>query len=230
MGQTRLPLVRHALWLTLVSNEEVPNRRPRDDEALGYVRCDRTSGIDMKSCTYCGKENQDTAGACVECGTSSFYDTTSTGARSPVAKDLFGETTLRSIITSPPRLFRALIILATSTYLIYWFQLLLGKGLISHDVWDALSWDGYEALLTIPDSVLWLLMLLWVAVTVGLYGFSKAARFVFLWLTLFSTVTALLGGVTVQTAFGTFLCLITNLADGAILAMAYSTPLKERFA
>lgn len=136
---------------------------------------------------------------------------------------------VRDILTDPVRLFRALIVISTATYVICFFQLLLAGGLIPQSTLDALSWHGSGALLQMPPAVGWLLLLLSVAVAVGLWMFSKSARIVFAAFSVFWIVTSFLGGVQVQTAFGSFLLLLTNMADGAILVMAYTSPLKERF-
>ncbi len=101
--------------------------------------------------------------------------------------------------------------------------------MISKRTWDALSWGGDGALLRLPPAFPWLFLLLYLAAAVGLWMFSKSARFVFLMLTAFFVVTSPLGGVQVQTALGSFLLQLTNLADGAILVLAYTTALKQRF-
>lgn len=109
------------------------------------------------------------------------------------------------------------------------FSLVLGAR-VPQGLWDALAWHGYGALLPMPPVIGWLWVALWVAVAFGLYGFSKLVRRAFVVLTVVSLLFALLGGVQVHTAFGSFLLLSVNLADGAILVMAYTSPLKERFA
>ena len=134
------------------------------------------------------------------------------------------------MLSDPPRLFRTLVISSTAAYLIWFFHLLLVGSLISTATWDILSWVGHGALLPMPPSFAWLWMLLSVAVTVGLCAFSKSARLVFALLTLFSALITLLSGLQVETAFGSFCLFIANLADGGILLMAYTSPLKERFA
>lgn len=176
----------------------------------------------MKSCAYCGKENDNVAAACAECGTAFAKEPQSAGATET-------EIRWREIFTDPVRLFRALVIISTITYLIWFFQFLFGGWLISQRTWDALSWQGDGALLPIPPRLGWLFLLLYVAAAVGLWMFSKSARFVFLMLTAFFIITSPLVGVQVQTALGSFLLQLTNLADGAILVMAYTAPLKERF-
>jgi hypothetical protein len=137
---------------------------------------------------------------------------------------------MRVVIPADPvRLFRALVLTSTGTYLLLFFEPLLGRRLISSDTRNALSWHGYGALLPLPERLGWLFLLLFVAVAVGLWTFSKSARLVFAMLAAFFLVTCPLAGVQVQTAFGSSLLLLTNMADGAILVMAYTAPLQKRF-
>lgn len=180
----------------------------------------------MKQCAYCGKDNEDTAVVCAECGTDVFKTTTVPSFEQQSATS---DIRLRDILTNPVRLFRGLVIISTVTYTIWFFQFLLAGRLISQDTWDALSWYGFGALLPMPPGFGWLFLLLSAAVAFGLWVFSKSARLVFAAFSAFWIVMSLLGGVQVQTAFGSFLLLLSNMADGAILVMAYTLPLKERF-
>ena len=182
----------------------------------------------MKPCAYCGKENEDGAATCAECGTDAFKTTMDAPV---VAQSVQPSDTvrLRDILTDSVRLFRALVVISTVTYVIWFFHLLLAGGLISQSTWDALSWQGFGALLPMPPAFNWLFLLLSVAVAVGLWMFSKSARIVFAAFSAFWIIMSLLGGLAVQAAFGSFLLLLTNMAGGAILVMAYTSPLKERF-
>lgn len=183
----------------------------------------------MKACAYCGKENEDAAVACAACGTDSFKTTTDDPAAPPNRDRTSSEPRLRDILADPLRLFRTLVVSSTIAYGIWFFQFILGGALISQSTWDALSWQGSGALLPTPPAFAWLFLLLSVAVAVGLCMFSRSARSVFAALSAFWIMMSLLGGVQVQTAFGSFLLLLSNMADGAILVMAYTPPLKQRF-
>ena len=176
----------------------------------------------MKSCAYCGKENEDDAAGCVECGTEFAMQPQNKGGAE-------SETRLGHILTDHVRLFRILVLVSAITYLVWFLQLLVGGRLISEGTWDALSWRGYGALLPPPERLAWLSLLLFMAVAVGLWTFSRSARLVFTMLSAYFILTSPLDGVQVQTALGSFLLLLTNMADGAILVMAYTTPLREKF-
>jgi len=48
-------------------------------------------------------------------------------------------------------------------------------------------------------------------------------------LTCFDVFLSLLGGVNTQPALGSFLAYVANLSAGAILVMAFSRPLRDKF-
>lgn len=135
----------------------------------------------------------------------------------------------RGIGHDAPRLFRALVLIATVADLVWFLELLVAEPWISPELWDAFSWQSYGAVLLFPQSVGWLFMLVSVAVAVGLYAFSRSARTVYGFLLVFGVTAALLGGVQVCTAFGCWMSTLGTMADGAILLMAYTAPLKGRF-
>ena len=79
----------------------------------------------MKPCAYCGKENEDGAATCAECGTNSFKMTTDAPVALRGAESAEGQLRLRGILTDPVRLFRTLVVTSTVAYVIWFFQLLL---------------------------------------------------------------------------------------------------------
>jgi hypothetical protein len=183
----------------------------------------------MKTCVYCGKDNDDAAVACTGCGTSEFRTAAASDLEQSGTKSVENGGQLREILTDPARLFRVLIIVSTTAYVIWFFELPVCWRLISSETRAALAWRGCGAWLTIPPKLDWLFMLLWVAAAVGLWGFSKSARLVFAALTVFFGIMSFLSGVQVSTPLGSFVLQIMYLADGAILLMAYTAPLKNRF-
>ena len=122
-----------------------------------------------------------------------------------------------------------LVLITNVAYLMWFFQFLYIGSFITPTTWTILSWHGYGALLRMPDRLDWLFTFLTIIVAIGLWSFSRSARIVYTWTILFSFVMTFFAGVEVQTAFGSSLLLVCNLADGAILVMAYTQPLKTRF-
>lgn len=183
----------------------------------------------MKSCDYCGQANDDAAAVCAGCGTTAFQPISEVSAPPPGPKAMLPAFRLREITNDPVQLFRALVLLSTISYLVWFFHLLVGGSLLSQETWDALAWQGVGAWLTIPPSFAWLFLLVSVAVSVGLWSFSASARWVFAALSVFSVITSLLGGIQVQTALGSYLGTMAGMANGAILVMAYTPPLRQQF-
>ena len=136
---------------------------------------------------------------------------------------------LSNLLSQPIARFRALVICSTGLFVLWFFELFLLGGFVSPEVHDLLNWHGYQALIPLPDLVSWLVMVLYLVAAVGLCEFTKAGRMLFSLLTVFNLITSLLGGVQIATAFGSCLGAVTSLADGAILVMAYSSPLAKKF-
>lgn len=182
----------------------------------------------VKSCTYCGLSNDDAAIRCAGCGTDEFKNPTAAPPPLPAATPE-ADLRLRDILTDASLRFRALVVASTASYLILFFHPWITDRFLSQAAADALAWEGYGALLPLPPSMNWLFMLLYSAVAMGLWNFSKSARLVFTLLSAFWLLDVLLAGIQVRTAFDSFLFLASSMADGAILASAYTSPVKERF-
>ena len=131
--------------------------------------------------------------------------------------------------TQLERLFRLLIIVTTFSYLLFYFEPFLFGYMVSDVEAELLDWVGYDALLEIPPSFNNLLFLLWIAAAIGLYNFSAAARALYAILLGFGIVSLLVTGLQASTAFPSFLISICSTCDGAILALAYFSPLRARF-
>ena len=183
----------------------------------------------MKPCTYCGKENEDSATRCVECGTEGFKSDTAETTAPQHATTSPPDLRLRDILADPAKLFRALVIVGNGAYVLSVLAHYVEPRFLSYDTIDLLNRNGQAALFTMPTGIYWLTTLLYLAVAVGLYHFSAAARTVFAIFTVAFGVLVLFSGVTIASPVVGFLAVVTGLADGAILLLAYATPLKERF-
>ena len=125
--------------------------------------------------------------------------------------------------------FRRLVIGTTAMYVLWlglpWIQ----DAYVPTEIADALSWYGFGAVLPLPTGIAWLVALLYVPVAIGLCSFSRSARWLFVALTGFILVWSLFGGLHVETALGATLGSIVTLGDGAIITLAFTSPLQERF-
>jgi hypothetical protein len=95
---------------------------------------------------------------------------------------------------------------------------------------NLLKSDGYAAVLN-PQT--WLLTIgifaLWIVAYVGLFRFQNWARNLYLVLTIWALFATTLYGIRVVSPMEGVLDLAVNLLDGAILAMAYLSSVKNEF-
>jgi len=182
----------------------------------------------MKSCERCHAKNEDSATRCVECGDEGFHDAAATEA--PQEGDSSTPAfTFRGIGNDPVRLFRALVIVSNGAFVLAALAPYFESRFLASETLDLLARSGEGALLTLPTGILWLALFLNLAVALGLYHFSAAARTVLTFFIVAFTTFGLLGGVYVNSPVVGFLSEVTTYADGAILLLAYATPLKKRF-
>lgn len=127
------------------------------------------------------------------------------------------------------KLFRGLAITSLVCYLLFVASPWLFDHALSQETYDGLGWRGYGAIIPLPEKVLWLVVLLWIGTTVGICQFHAPARLLFALLTAFGLITTALGGMVAMTALESLLAGIMTLLDGAILTLAYLSPLKEKF-
>jgi hypothetical protein len=126
-------------------------------------------------------------------------------------------------------LFKRLVIGTTALYVLWLALPWIQDAFVSAEVADALSWYGFGAVLPLPTGIAWLVALLYVPVAIGLCSFSASARWLFVALTVFVHAWSLLGGLRVETALGATMGSIIMLGDGAVITLAFTSPLRERF-
>ena len=182
----------------------------------------------MKVCDYCGGHNPEVALVCSQCGGTEF--------KTPVTETSLPEVVaaqepfdIRSVLTDPAHAFQAFVVISVTTYLIWVGLPWLDSDFISDEAWAARGYSGAGAVLITPKSIFWLNVLLQIPLSIGLYCFSTTARSIWITFTVFYLGFDLLDGVNCGSAVDGFLWNASRLADGAILGLAYFSPLKERF-
>jgi hypothetical protein len=183
----------------------------------------------MKPCAYCGRENDDAAVRCTGCGTETFKADARVATLSPDTSAASPGLRLREFFVDPAKLFRALVIVGNGAYLLSVLAPYVESRVLSYETIDLLNRSGHGALFMMPTSVFWLTTVLYLTIAVGLYQFSASARTTFVIFTVAFGVLLLFAGVTITSPLVGFLMLVTTMADGAILLLAYATPLKDRF-
>lgn len=124
--------------------------------------------------------------------------------------------------------FRLAVVIGTAAYVACWALPYL-DGYLDPDVARLLSFNGFNAVYYPDKAIAYAEFVAWIVCAVGLLLFRKIARSLFLVLIVLSTAMTPLYGVFIESAGGMALLGISQMADGVVLALAYLSPVKERF-
>jgi hypothetical protein len=127
------------------------------------------------------------------------------------------------------KLFRVVVVASALVYVVLWSLPYFDWQLHSDAEFELLQLNGHGSVLPFPPALNWFLCLAWLLTAVGLFFFNPFARAAFVVLVLVSGVADFFWGFVVQSSWESGLLNITTLLDGATLAMAYLTPVSERF-
>jgi hypothetical protein len=127
------------------------------------------------------------------------------------------------------RIFRALVVAATAIYVV-WFLQPYGLGDLPDVEHQLLEHDRYGALLPVQHPLFYCTWFcLWLVASVGLFLLQNWARHLFLALYVIGIALVPFAGFTVQLPIDTALSAVNTLLNGAILALAYLTPVSASF-
>jgi hypothetical protein len=125
--------------------------------------------------------------------------------------------------------FRTLVAVALVCHGIVVFVLPRFQFLFSADSLAMMSWGGHGARLAMNHPALAVLYLLPFPAFIGLYWFKDWARYLLLGFFAIVLVGSFFFGVSISGPPETFFGDLALLADGAILGLAFLSPLKESF-
>ena len=129
---------------------------------------------------------------------------------------------------NPVVLFRTLVVVGTISYIPYLF-LPYTYGYLDSFTGSLLAYSGFNAIVTLPTILGYAMFIGWLVAAVGLFFFYTNALRLFVILVVGSLFLGPLSGIHIETAGGATLLAITCMADGAILALAYFSPVKDEF-
>lgn len=127
------------------------------------------------------------------------------------------------------RIFQTLVIAATACYAA-WFFLPSWPHYLTDLEHRVVGYSGYGAVLPVQHPIYsagW--FALWLIATVGLVLFQNWARHLYLVLALLGPVLAPFSGFIIQPPLDTLFSSANLLLDGAVLALAYLSPLADNF-
>jgi hypothetical protein len=127
------------------------------------------------------------------------------------------------------RLFRALVLISTVLFVVIGIMPFLNHLWLTPDQLHVLSYDGAGSLIPAHPMLYWGQLVLWTAISIGLFFFLSVARTAFLVLNVITIVATFFWGFRIIPPEAAGLGGIVQMADGAILMMAYFTSVAERF-
>lgn len=133
-------------------------------------------------------------------------------------------------IVSINRVFRTLISAAVLLHALLWLEPFMTHPWSENlDVW-LLDFDGYGAALPYNPVLYWCLFASWLLILAGLFFYVAAARTGLVVLTITSIALSIAWGVRVFTPYDVALGELLAVVDGALIVMAYWSPVHEEFA
>lgn len=127
------------------------------------------------------------------------------------------------------RFFQTLVIVSAFLYLAWFFIPYLPRS-HSREVWRALNMSGHGASSVIQHPAFYLAIgAAKLVATLGLLLFLSWSRWLLVVVLVISIFSIPFAGLTVAPALDSFVGALTGLADGAILALAFSSPIAERW-
>ena len=120
-------------------------------------------------------------------------------------------------------------VVSTVIYVV-WFFLPFWPGYLSEDAHQLAEYAGYGAILPVDHALYYGAWFgLWLIAAIGLIFFQNWARHLYLALSLLNPALAPFSGFMVQPPIDALFFATNLLLDGAILAMAYLTPMSDSF-
>lgn len=127
------------------------------------------------------------------------------------------------------RLFQIFVVASTAIYIV-WFVLPFWSGYLSEDAHQLTEYSGYGAILPVDHLLYYGTWFgLWLVAALGLFFFQNWARHLYLALSVLNPALAPFSGFVIQPPIDVLFSSTNLLLDGAILAMAYLSPLSAAF-
>ena len=126
-------------------------------------------------------------------------------------------------------IFRSLIILSVVIYTVIIAKPYFDSSFHSKDLLDLLAWNGFEAIVFLPEWANWIIILIWLPISLGMYYFNKQSRLAYLIAAIFFTLTLPLFGTQIFTGTEIMLYQLVATLDGIVLTMAYFTSISDEF-
>jgi hypothetical protein len=126
-------------------------------------------------------------------------------------------------------IFRNLILFTIILTIAGWVMPYIDYLWLSSNQIRLLNQGGFDAIIPGNDFIYWFTLVIWIAVSLGLYFYIKIAKPVFFIAWAASIVLMLFYGTQVITPVENLIFSLLTLTDGAIMAMLLFTSIREKF-
>jgi hypothetical protein len=127
-------------------------------------------------------------------------------------------------------IFRYLVVATAALTVLFWAMPYFDYMWFSDEQLNLLDQNGLGAVILGNDFIYWGTLLIWLALSVGLFFYLRFARVGFIAFYVLSLGLGLFYGVQVLTPYESTISSLIGLADGAIIAIAYLTSVGGKFA
>jgi hypothetical protein len=126
-------------------------------------------------------------------------------------------------------LFKYLIATSIILTVIYWLLPYIEPYWLSPEDMQLIYADGYKSYIPLQGWIGWVMFVIWIALSLGLFLFKKVARKGFLIFLIITSGVTFFWGFLVQTPVSAGIGNLLSITDGAILVMAYLTSVSDEF-
>lgn len=126
-------------------------------------------------------------------------------------------------------IFRALVIINVLFTLAIWALPIFEHSWLSEGQMYALSLNGLESKLTLSDAGYWVQLVIWLAISAGLFFYVRLAKYAFVAFYVVQTILSFFWGMWVLTPYASVLISLIGLIDGALIFMLFFSSVANRF-
>jgi hypothetical protein len=128
------------------------------------------------------------------------------------------------------KLFRALVLMSVSLYVLWFFSPQFWSSLYGEEVLNLLSWNGFKTLMPSDNYIfIYGYFTLQLCSTLGLFFYQRWAMIAFTLMISFSILSSPFYGVSVNYGYEILLNNLITTLDGAIIVLMFFTSINNRF-
>ena len=126
--------------------------------------------------------------------------------------------------------FRVIVIFTAFISILLWEMPYIDYEFFSDNELSLLNQSGFGSSIPFSNFLYWGSLAVWLLIYVGIYLYSNVAKFGFIVMCVVSAIATAFYGIQVYSPYESVIGNLLGLANGAILAMSYLSPIGDKFA